>query len=104
LAVYIAGTTVVRFINVGAQILVDVMGSQNLCPGPSCDIVNTTAEGCNRTNCNVVLGSMNAAMVIENSFWLRFEHCSFIAPANSGECVHPYQQPCGWGHQLFFAG
>lgn len=97
LAVYIAGAAVVRFINVGAQI--STMGSQNPCPGPSCDTVNTTAEGCNRTNCNVILGSMNAAMVVENSFWLWFEHCSFVAQANSGECIHPYHQPCGWGQR-----
>jgi hypothetical protein len=32
------------------------------------DIVDTTAEKCNATACNIVLGSMNAAMVVENSF------------------------------------
>ena len=32
------------------------------------DIVDTTAEKCNATACNIVWGSMNAAMVVENSF------------------------------------
>lgn len=90
IAVYIANAAVVRFVNVGAQI--SRMGT-------GIDSVNSTVEGCNRTACNVVLGSMNAAMVIENSFWLWFEHCSFVAQANSGECVHPYKPPCGWGQR-----
>lgn len=60
LAVYIANAAVVRFVNVGAQITE---------MGTGIDKVDSTAEGCNRTACNVVLGSMNAAMVVENSFW-----------------------------------
>eukprot|EP01047_Picozoa_sp_COSAG01_P030144 COSAG01_NODE_2091_length_8453_cov_19.448049_8_plen_441_part_00 len=90
LAVYIANAAIVRFVNVGAQIT--RMGS-------GIDKVDSSAEGCRRTACNVVLGSMNAAMVIENSFWLWFERCSFTAQANSGVCVHPYKQPCGWGQR-----
>jgi hypothetical protein len=35
---------------------------------------------------------MNAAMVVENSFWLWFEHSSFVAQANSGQCPKPYKQ------------
>ena len=31
------------------------------------DHVDASVEGCNRTACNVVLGSMNAALVVENS-------------------------------------
>ena len=61
LAVYIANAAVVRFVNVGAQI--EAMGN-------GIDHVDASVAGCNRTACNVVLGSMNAAMVIENSFWL----------------------------------
>ena len=71
----------VRFINVGAQI--SSMGT-------GIDHINATV--CNQTNCNVRLGSMNAAMVVENSFWLWFEHSSFVAQANSGNCPKPYKQ------------
>lgn len=60
LAVYVANAAIVRFVNVGAQITE---------MGTGIDRVNSTIEGCKRTACNVVLGSMNAAMVIENSFW-----------------------------------
>jgi hypothetical protein len=45
----------IRFINVGAEVSHDM------------DHVNATKEGCNATACNVVIGSMNAAMVVENS-------------------------------------
>jgi hypothetical protein len=68
LAIYVANAAYVRFINVGAQI-----------EGAS-DSVDTSPGGCNRTNCNVVLGSLNAALVIENSFWLWFERCGFVSP------------------------
>ena len=58
LAILIKGAAIVRFVNVAAQALADGDG------------VDTSVGGCNATGCNVVLGSMNAAMVVENSFWL----------------------------------
>jgi hypothetical protein len=62
-AVLINHTAEVRFRNVAAQALNDVDG------------VNTTKAGCD--GCNVRLGSRNAAIVIENSFWVWFEDCVF---------------------------
>jgi hypothetical protein len=68
LAIHILNTASVRFVNVGAA------------AGRDADHVNTT--DCNATGCNVVLGSMNAAMLVENSFWLWFERVAFdFAPA-----------------------
>ena len=81
-AIYIGNSAGVRFINVGAIAGLDGDG------------VNTTAEGCNATGCNVVIGSMSAAMVVENSFWLWFERCAFTDQQNSGSCTHPYKPPC----------
>ena len=43
--------------------------------GTGADNVNLTAAGCD--GCNVVLGSNNTALVIENSFWVWAEDCSF---------------------------
>jgi hypothetical protein len=63
----------VRMINVGIS------------ADANADRTDTSAVGCNRTGCNVVLGSRNAALVIENSFWLWFERCSF-AVANMYPC------------------
>ena len=54
-AIYIGNSAGIRFVNVGAG------------AGADGDGVNTTAAGCNATGCNVVLGSMSAAMVVENS-------------------------------------
>eukprot|EP01051_Picozoa_sp_SAG22_P008784 SAG22_NODE_691_length_7888_cov_6.740788_4_plen_448_part_00 len=50
------------------------------------DHVDTSPLGCNRTGCNVVLGSRNAALVVENSFWLWFERCSFAVAHMYPEC------------------
>ena len=50
-------------VNVGAQIESDA------------DHVDASVEGCNRTACNVVLGSMNAALVVENSVRLTMPWC-----------------------------
>ena len=47
------------------------------------DGVNVTADGCH--GCNVVLDSDNAALVVEDTFWLWAEDSSFIfAPHVSG--------------------
>ena len=83
-AVYIGDAAGIRFVNVGAE------------AGGDADGVNATVEGCNATACNVVLGSVSAAMVIENSFWLWFERCAFTDQTNSGKCLHPYKKPCDW--------
>ena len=40
------------------------------------DKVNVSADGCH--GCNVVLGSDNAALVVEDTFWLWAEDSSFI--------------------------
>ena len=50
------------------------------------DDVDTTAEGCKRAGCNVVLGSMNAAMVVENCFWLWFQNSAFAFYGEDGHC------------------
>ena len=63
IAIYIANAAIVRFVNVGAQIESDA------------DHVDASVEGCNRTACNVVLGSMNAALVVENSVRLTMPWC-----------------------------
>lgn len=63
IAIYIANAAIVRFVNVGAQIESDA------------DHVDASVEGCNRTACNVVLGSMNAALVVENSVRLTISWC-----------------------------
>ena len=44
--------------------------------GLGVDDVNLTAAGCD--GCNVVLGSNNTALVIENAFWVWAEDCSFF--------------------------
>jgi hypothetical protein len=63
LAVHILHSNCVRFKNVAARALKDM------------DNVNTTKAGC--VGCNVVLNSTNAAIVVENSFWVWFEDCVF---------------------------
>ena len=59
----------IRLINVG------ISASANA------DGVDTSAAGCNATGCNVVLGSRNAALVVENSFWVWTDRCSFSSAA-----------------------
>ena len=68
-AIYIGNSAGIRFVNVGAG------------AGADGDGVNTTAAGCNATGCNVVLGSMSAAMVVENSVRV-------LAHTPSLPCVH----------------
>lgn len=45
-------------------------------PANTIDDVNTSVAGC--SGCNVVLGSQNAALIVENSFWLSFVDSSFV--------------------------
>jgi hypothetical protein len=63
LGVHIIDSAGIRFTNVGVYAHINSDG------------VDTSAEGC--SGCNVVLGSNNTAMVVENSFWLWFETTSF---------------------------
>ena len=63
--VYVTDSAVVRFTNC-AVLATTQMASD----------VDLTAEGCD--GCNVVLGSNNTAVVIENSFWVWAEDCSFL--------------------------
>ena len=51
------------------------------------DKVNTSADGCN--SCNVVLGSDNAALVVEDTFWLWAEDSSFIVSPEISEGQRP---------------
>ena len=64
--VYITDAALIRFTNVAIHATTQGTGLDN---------VNLTAAGCN--GCNVVLGSNNTALVIENSFWIWAEDCSF---------------------------
>ena len=57
----------------------------------------------NATGCNVRLGSRNAALVVENSYWLWFERCSFLSMSIGSPCINgtvsrrnPY---CGYGQR-----
>ena len=73
--VYVTDAALVRFTNCA------IHATTQMPFGP--DAVDLTAEGCN--GCNVVLGSNNTALVIENSFWVWAEDCSFFFyPAYSG--------------------
>ena len=54
----IGGSAGIRFVNVGAVASADLDG------------VNATVEGCNATACNVVLGSVSAAMVVVSAVTL----------------------------------
>jgi hypothetical protein len=60
--VILRNVALVRFTDVGIKAAVNA------------DRVNSSLLGC-----NVVLNSTNAALVIENSYWLWFERCSFQA-------------------------
>ena len=64
--VYITDAALIHFTNVAIHATTQGTGADN---------VNLTAAGCD--GCNVVLGSNNTALVIENSFWIWAEDCSF---------------------------
>jgi hypothetical protein len=102
-------TQIVRMINVGVAATTNADG------------VVTTAPSCNATGCNVVLGSRNAALVVENSYWLWFERCSFLSmgigsPCTNGTqtrrnpfCGHPpltirTPRDCSWGPRNILGG
>jgi hypothetical protein len=51
------------------------------------DGVNVTADGCH--GCNVVFNSDNAALVVEDTFWLWAEDSSFIFEPHVGEGQRP---------------
>jgi hypothetical protein len=53
-------------------------------PVGTVDDVNTSVAGCN--GCNVVLGSENAALIVENSFWISFADSTFVF-AKSGRPI-----------------
>jgi hypothetical protein len=58
--VYISDAALIRFTNVAIHATTQGVGADN---------VNLTEAGCD--GCNVVLGSNNTALVIENAFWVR---------------------------------
>ena len=66
--------------------------------GVNSDKVDTSPDGCD--GCNVVLGSNNAAMVVENSFWLWFETTSFEFLYYQSGCqlTAATERPC-WGQR-----
>ena len=89
--VLISHGCIVRMINVGMAATVNA------------DNVVTTPPTCNATGCNVRLGSRNAALVVENSYWLWFERCSFLSMSIGSPCINgtvsrrnPY---CGYGQR-----
>lgn len=59
-AVIMRDVSLIRFTDVGLKAAVNA------------DRVDSTKPGC-----NVVLNSTNAALIVENSYWLWFERCSF---------------------------
>lgn len=61
------GAALIRFVNVAVH--AQWMGRGH-------DAVNTSAAGCD--GCNVVLGSNNTALLVENSYWIWAEDCSFF--------------------------
>ena len=78
--VYITDTALVRFTNCA------IHATTQQPAGP--DAVDLSAEGCD--GCNVVFGSNNTALVIENSFWVSAEDSSFFFyPEYSGETGAP---------------
>ena len=85
------GSAIVRMINVG------MAATQNA------DNVTTTAPSCNETGCNVRLGSHNAALVVESSYWLWFERCSFLAMSIGSPCINGTEGKrnahCGYGQR-----
>ena len=69
--IWILNSAIVRLVNVAVSASV------------RSDSVNTSAQPCH--GCNVMLGSLNAALVVDNSFWLWVERGSFSGPDASGQ-------------------
>jgi len=78
LAVLIADCAVVRVSNCAFM--------ATTVPAGTIDDVNTSLAGCN--GCNVVLGSENAALIVENSFWLSFTDSSFVFVKNGAQATN----------------
>ena len=74
-AMKISNAYVMRFTNVGFYAQRSDGDLANEDCAPAWKPVNGTS--CATTGCNVVLGSDNAALVIENAFWLWFDKCAF---------------------------
>eukprot|EP01044_Picomonas_judraskeda_P010438 COSAG03_NODE_1342_length_4292_cov_3.123242_5_plen_394_part_00 len=83
--VFVSGGALIRFVNCGIH--AQVVGT-----GP--DAVNTSATGC--SGCNVVLGSNNTALVVENTYWLWVEDCSFFFYPLYGSVQFPRSD---WGQR-----
>jgi hypothetical protein len=77
-AVYITDSALVSFENVAMQATTIATGA---------DDVNTTAEGCDA--CNIVYGSNNTALVVENSFWVWLVDSSFTFLPMYGPATDP---------------
>jgi hypothetical protein len=89
--VYITDTALVRFTNVAIHAQWQGTGHDN---------VNLTADGCD--GCNVVLGSNNTALVVENSFWVWAEDSSFYFYPMYGHGPPPFNNPAAgatWGQR-----
>ena len=79
--IYISDSALIRLTNVNVQ-------ATTVAPGR--DNVNTTMGGCH--GCNFVAGSNNTGMVVENSYWIFAEDCSFafIGPGGGSGPGYPY--------------
>ena len=74
-AMKISNAYVMRFTNVGFYAARSDGDLTNEQCAPAWKPVNGTS--CATSGCNAVLGSDNAALVVENAFWLWFDKCAF---------------------------
>lgn len=86
--VIVTDSALVRFRNVGIRADYQGLGD---------DDVNLTRAGCD--GCNVVLGSNNTALVIENSFWVWAEDCSFFFYPLYRDAGASPDRHDGWGQR-----
>ena len=86
--IFISDTALVRFTNVAIHAQWQGTGIDN---------VNLTAQGCE--GCNVVLGSNNTALVIENSYWVWAEDSSFYFYPLYARGPPAYNNMHNWGQR-----
>eukprot|EP01052_Picozoa_sp_SAG31_P026776 SAG31_NODE_2453_length_5662_cov_161.116442_4_plen_478_part_00 len=86
--VIVADSALIRFVNVAIRADYQGLGADN---------VNLTSAGC--AGCNVVLGSNNTALVIENAFWVWAEDCSFYFYPMYRDDKIAVDRHDGWGQR-----
>jgi hypothetical protein len=71
IGLYIGNSAGIRLVNVGVSAAVDDLRACNQTQpdGNSCD-GRPPKAACAQGGCNLDLGSMNAAVVVENTFWI----------------------------------